>query len=271
VQPEPTLLEVQRAARKSLLAGDDGDIAAMLADGLADRLNIYRNTVLLGLTNALRLSFPAVHRLVGNDFFAGAAAIFIAGHPPGAAWLDHYGAGFPDFLRRFPPAASLVYLADVARLEWLVNCAIHAADVSPLALEQVAAIPPHDYDRLRFHPHPAVGLLDAKFPVDAIWRAVLDADDAALATLDLDAGPVWLLVERLPTGTEVRRLTEPAWRFAADLFGGRPLAALDQPGVDAAVLLAEHLAAQRFVGFSFTGANPEAAPATRSNVAASGA
>ncbi len=266
MQPEPTLIELQRAARKSLLAGDDCEIAAMLADGLADRLNIYRNTVQVGLTNALRLSFPAVRRLVGADFFDGAAAIFIAEHPPGAAWLDYYGAAFPDFLRRFPPAATLVYLPDVARLEWLVNCAIHAADVAPLALEQVAAIPSHDYGRLGFNVHPAVGLLDAKFPVDTIWRAVLDADDATLAALDLDGGPVWLLVERLATGVEVRRLTEPAWRFAADLFGGRPLAALDRPDIDAAVLLAEHLAAQRFVGFSLADAlkqRPRRAAASR--------
>jgi len=252
MRPGPALLDLQRAMRKSVLARDDGEIAAMLADGVSDRLNVYRNTVMAGLTNALRLSFPAIHRLVGLEFFEGAAAIFVAEHAPRAACLDHYGAGFPDFLGRFPAAVPLAYLADVARLELLVNRALHAADVRPFALDQLAAVPPQDYHRVRFDPHPAVGLLRSDFPVDRIWRAVLDADDARLATLDLDAGPVWLLVERLETGVEVRRLTEPAWRFAADLFAGLPLAALDRPDVDAPVLLAEHLAARRFVGFSLT-------------------
>jgi len=252
MRPETVLLDLQRAMRKSILACYDGEIVAMLAEGVSDRLNVYRNTVMAGLTNALRLSFPAVLRLVGPEFFEGAAAIFVAEHAPRAACLDHYGAEFPDFLGRFPPAASLAYLADVARLELLANRALHAADVRPLALDQLAAVPPQDYHRVRFDPHPAVGLLRADAPVDRIWRAVLDADDAGLATLDLDAGPVCLLVERPETSVEVRRLPEPAWRFAADLFAGLPLAALDRPDVDAPVLLAEHLVAQRFVGFSLT-------------------
>src|SRR6516225_2425236 len=97
--PMPTLLEVQRAMRASLVDRDDAAAAAMLPEGVgADRLNIYRNTVLIGLTKALSLCFPAVRRLVGADFFEGAAGLFIPQHPPRAAWLDRYGAEFPDFL-----------------------------------------------------------------------------------------------------------------------------------------------------------------------------
>ena len=75
--------------------------------------------------------------------------------------------------------------------------------------------------RVRFVPHPSVGLLYAHHPVDAIWRGVLNGDDAALAGVDLDAGPVRLLVERSAAGVEVSRLDEPAWSFAAELCGGR--------------------------------------------------
>jgi hypothetical protein len=92
----PTLLETQHAMRASLVAGDDRAAAALLADDVsADRLNIYRNTFMSGVTKALRLTYPAVHRLVGADFFEGAAARFIAQQPPRAAYLDAYGAEFP--------------------------------------------------------------------------------------------------------------------------------------------------------------------------------
>ena len=122
-----TLLETQHAMRASLVGGDDRAAVAMLADGVgADRLNIYRNTMVTGVTKALRLTFPTVHRLVGADFFEGAAVRFIAQHPPRAAYLDDYGAEFPEFLRSFEPAAALVYLGDVARLEWAVGRALHA-------------------------------------------------------------------------------------------------------------------------------------------------
>jgi hypothetical protein len=248
----PTLLELQRAMRASLVNRDDGAAAAMLAENVpADRLNIYRNTFISGVTKALRLSYPAVHRLVGADFFEGAAGLFIAQHPPHAAYLDEYGADFPEFLRNFQPAASLPYLADVARLEWAVNCAIHAADVDPLDLARLSDLPPEDQIRVCFVPHPSIALLHADFPADAIWRGVLSGDDVALAAVDLDAGLAHLLVERRATGVEVSRLDDATWRFAAGLCEGQPLAAVFAGATDARAdaLLAEHLSAGRFVEF----------------------
>ena len=65
----PTLLEAQQAMRVSLLNGDYEAMAAMLAQGVSpDTINIYRNTFLLSLTKALRLTYPVVQRLVGDEF-----------------------------------------------------------------------------------------------------------------------------------------------------------------------------------------------------------
>jgi hypothetical protein len=255
----PTLLETQHAMRASLVAGDDRAAAGLLADDVsADRLNIYRNTFMSGVTKALRLTYPAVHRLVGADFFEGAAARFIAQHPPRAAYLDAYGAEFPEFLRTFEPAAALAYLGDVARLEWAVSRALHAADVEPLDLARLAALSPREQERVSFVPHPAVDLVCTDHPADAIWRSVLDRDDAALATVDLDAGPVRLLVERGTAGIEVSRLDEAAWCFATALFDGWSIeeALAGTPGTSADAMLAEHLAAGRLVDFRLVPPGP---------------
>jgi hypothetical protein len=264
----PTLLELQRAMRASLLDRNDGPAAAMLADNVpADRLNIYRNTFLTGVTRALRLSYPAVHRLVGDEFFAGAAAQFIMQHPPQAACLDQYGADFPQFLKCFEPAASVEYLADVARLEWAVNRAIHALDMAPLDLARLAALPPEDQSRVSFVPHPSIGLLRTDYPVEAIWRGVLGGDDAALAAVDLTSGPAFLLVERRVAGVEVSRLDPDAWRFAvalceghalSDVFAACPSSERGTAEARHEVWLAEHLAAGRFVDFRLA---PRNAPA----------
>ncbi len=252
----PTLLELQRAMRASLVDRNDAPAAAMLADNVpAERLNVYRNTFVSGVTKALRLSFPAVQRLVGHDFFEGAAAVFIAQRPPRAAYLDDYGADFPQFLSGFQPAASLEYLADVARLEWAVNRAIHALDTEPLDLARLQTLAPEDQARVSFVPHPSIGVLRTDYPVDVIWRGVLAGDDAALAAVDLKSGPVCLLVERRATGVEVSRLDAAAWRFAGALCDGRPLvdvfdaSAREQGGAEHESWLAEHLAAGRFIDF----------------------
>src|SRR5689334_10345462 len=222
----PSLREVQRGLRASLVEWDDGAAAAwVLGDGLApeQRLSIYRNTFAANLANALRLSFPAVRQLVGGEFFGGAAHLFVHERPPLTAYLDEYGREFPDFLSRFPAAASLAYLPDIARLEWAVTRALHAPDRDPLDVALLAAIDEPDHDRVRFVPHPCVSLVSSVYPVDTIWRAVLAQDDAALAKIDLTAGPVWLIVQRLASGINVTRADQRSWRFAADLLAGRAL------------------------------------------------
>jgi hypothetical protein len=259
----PTLLELQRAARACLIAGETPAIAAFLAEGIGpDRLDIYRNTIFFGLTKALRLTYPAVERLVGAGFFYGAAQTFVTECLPRAAYLDQFGGAFADFLRCFTPAASLAYLADVARLEWAVSCALHAPDVKPLELESLAEIAPERQGDVSFKPHPSVGLLRADYPADAIWRAVLGGDDRAFAALDLSAGPVFLLIEQRAAGVEVARLQEPAWRFLDALCRGEPLHAVMDSARDRDVssLLAEHLAAGRLAAFTLSPPDAAATP-----------
>lgn len=256
------LLDVQRAIYRSLIEREDGLATEhVVADALAPaaRLNIYRNTFIGNLTTALRLSYPAVHRLVGAAFFETAARIFIEARPPRSAYLDEYGADFPDFLAQFEPAASLAYLPGVARLEWAVNRALHAPDAEPLDVSRLLAIGRADHGRIVFKSHPSVSLVHAEHPVDEIWRAVLAQDDAAMAVIDLGSGPVWLLVQR-PTGdSSVIRLSEPEWRFMAELCASRPLqVAIDAvPDVEPALQLADHFAAGRFIDFELL--DPESA------------
>jgi hypothetical protein len=253
---EPSLPELQRALGRAVARGEKhAVIPHLLADGIApsERLGVYRGTFASALVRALRLSYPAVLRLVGAEFFEGSARAFIDEDPPRSACLDDYGEGFAGFLARFAPAASLEYLPSVARLEWALNRALHASDAAPLDPARLAR--EDDPARVRFSPHPSASLLRADHPADAIWRAVLDEDDAALAAIDPASGPVWLIVHRADSGVELERLDEKAWRFTAALFAGRPLhrALEEAPCAAAQSVLAAHLAAGRLCGFEDTG------------------
>lgn len=244
--PVPTLLELQCAIRRNLLYhGGDEACTHVIANGLAPdaRLGIYRNTASSALATALRLSFPAVQYLTGPEFFEGAARLFAAEALPRSAWLDEYGADFPAFLARLPQAAALPYLPDVARLEWQVNRVLHAADATPLDVEYLAQLNEAALAQLRFAPHPAAKLLRCTVPADAIWQAVLERDDAAMAAIDLAGGPVRLLVCRSGSDVDVVRMSESEWQFTAALFSGQPLhAALPvATAADACALLAAHL------------------------------
>ena len=255
-----SLREVQRAMRRCLLddtgeAGeaDDAALDLIVPDGLApaQRLAIHRHTIGSGIVRALRLSCPAVHRLVGEAFFEAAALAFSRTHMPRSGNLDDYGAEFADFLADFEPAATLAYLPDVARLEWAVKVALQAPRLDALPAQRLAEIMPADRQAVCFVAHPSCCALRSRYPVDRIWRAVIDQDESAIAAIDPDEGPVWLLVQRLPEGLSVARMAEGPWRFVRSLCEGRPLgeACGRTPGFDPSTLLAESILLGRFVDF----------------------
>ncbi len=186
------------------------------------RFAVYRNNVAVALIGALEARYPVVRRLVGDDFFRGMAGAYVAAEKPRSPALIHYGDGFPDFVARFPPAASVAYLADVARLENAWIEAYHAAEASALGLEALAAIAPDALEALRFRPHPAARLVSFAHPAASIWAAsqgdgeprapeVWSAEEALVARPDAD-----VVVRVLPPG---------GFAFAAVLFSGASLGA----------------------------------------------
>ena len=159
------------------------------------RLAIYRNNIFHNYHQALRDVYPVVERLVGEDFLHLAARRYIPSHPSHDGNLHSFGAAFGSFLDGFPPAAQLPYLGDVARLEWHVHEAFHAADHAAMPLDCLASVPPQQLPLLTFTLHPACRLLESRFPVNLIWQAN-QGEAGTEQAVDLDVGGVCLLLRR---------------------------------------------------------------------------
>jgi hypothetical protein len=251
----PTLHEIQRDIARSILLPRDGAALAHIAgDGFAaaERFNVYRNNVAITLIAALRLAYPAVDKLVGPDFFDRVARAFISQRPPRTACLSDYGGELPDFLAAFPAAAALAYLADVARLEWTVNVALNAPDSPTLRPDALVGLAASEHGRVRFAPHPAVRLLDIRYPADSIWRAVLDGNEAELGAIKLAPEPISLLVQHEADSVVMIRLERDEARWTSLLFAGATLAEItpEQDSARFVALLADHLAHGRFAGWT---------------------
>ncbi|WP_199917089.1 DNA-binding domain-containing protein [Parazoarcus communis] len=154
----------------------------------ARRFAVYRNNVVVSLVDALAETFPVCSALVGEVFFRAMARAFVAERPPQSRVLAFYGRDFPAFVEDFPPAASVPYLADVARLEMLRLEACHAADVEALPAEAIAGVlaAPEQLPVLRIHAHPSVAVLNSRYAVHSLWAAhqgegELEAVDPMLA------------------------------------------------------------------------------------------
>src|SRR2546428_1671248 len=241
----PALLDLQRWFAASMLHEESDAVCDAVADdgfAAAERLRIYRNTCRSTLIDALRMTYPAVQRLVGRDFFDMAAARYAGTHPPQSGYLNEYGGKFPEFLAAFRPASELSYLADVARFEWALGVAANAADAPVLDPPTVAAVDPQGHAALRFEPHPSVSFLTLAYPADQIADAVLAGDEAAMAQIDLRSGPVRLVVHRGPDGVDAERLEPGAYEFVSRLCAGEGLdRLLESAPADAPLLLAAQL------------------------------
>ncbi len=234
--------------------GFDLDIRAHGLRG-ASRLSVYRNNVIHSLTEALRVSYPVVERLVGAAFFDYAARSYVRDVPSRSGDLEDYGASFPAFLKRLPGAASLPYLHDVALLEWACQEVYHAAEAEPLDLDALASVPAERQGMLRLQLHPASRLLVSDHPVLRIWQ-VNQPGYRGEDTVDLDLGGVRLLVIRRGIETEIERLSAGEFAFLLALRDEWTLALAcvaalaAEPGLDLAPVLSAHIARRTVVGLT---------------------
>jgi hypothetical protein len=224
----PTLPELQSGFARAILREDASEVAtAVQGDGLTAhaRVRIYWNHVYSSLTEALEATFPVVCRLVDRRFFGFAADRYIHDHLPAGPCLFEYGGTFPDFLAGFPPCADYPYLADVARLEWAMNVAMHAEDAAPIAPHALGAVAPDDIGRLVFRMDPAASWLASAWPIDRIWQVNQPEGDAG-ATVDLAAGGARLEIRRRDDVVTMRRLDDASFVFRSGLARGGALEAV---------------------------------------------
>lgn len=251
----PSLREVQESFAAAILA-DDPALTAHIESGAfpaARHIQVYRNNVFAGLTDALGAIFPVTQKLVGEDFFEYAADGYIRRHPARSGNLHDFGDAFPGFLGNFEPAATLPYLADVAQLEWYWHEAFHAAEAPPFPMERLAAIAPADYAQLRFALHPSARLLDSPWPVLRIWQANQEGETGE-SDVDLAEGGVRLLVHRRDLEVVIEPLAPGDHALLAAfrdglMFGAaadRALAA--DPACDLPARLRHHLSAATLAG-----------------------
>ena len=135
------------------------------------RFDVYRNNVAVGLTEALASAYPAVHKLVGDEFFRAMAGVYLRAQPPHSRMMKDFGDRFPRFLLGFEPARSLPYLPDVARLERARRIAYHARDAAPITPQSLADLTPDRLMQARAALTPSAQVIASKHPILAIWRA----------------------------------------------------------------------------------------------------
>lgn len=238
----PSLRERQREFSGALFAGG----APPFLVGQETGFRVYRNNVLHNLGEALAAVYPVVRRVVGAEYFAGAARRFALHAPSTSGDIHDYGEGYAEFLRELPGAAELLYLPDLARLEWALHRVFHAADRPALNPARIRAALEADDGAIALGLNPACRALAARYPVQRIWHAHQGPGDPP--PLEIAPEVTFLLVARRGDETFIEPLSTPEFAVLHALARGEALdyalgdaAGLD-PDADLQALLVRRLA-----------------------------
>lgn len=217
------LLDAQLPTPSGLVTCNDSDPTPRFA--------VYRNNVMVSLIDALADTYPVVQTLVGEAFFHAMAREFAQKHPPRSAVMAYYGRDFADFVAGFPPAASVPYLADVARLEMARVLAYHAADVAAIEPQtlQAALADVQQLLSLQLVLHPAVQVIASSFAIVSIWSSHQGAEPAL--EVDPDVAQT-ALVYRAGLTVDTLELAAGVGMFVQALLAGQTLADAAQAASD---------------------------------------
>tara|TARA_R110000787_G_scaffold16622_25_gene50886 strand:+ start:137101 stop:137898 length:798 start_codon:yes stop_codon:yes gene_type:complete len=200
------------------------------------RFNIYRNNHVSSLIDVLAAGFPVVRALVGDEFFRAMTAEYIRQHPPRTPVLLAYGETFPDFIASFPPAGSLPYLPDMAKLERAMAESLNAGDADPLTINALASIDPAALADQRLILHPSARWVESDWPVISIWQA--HQTSGTNPSPDARAGAERAIILRPDLTVDLHRAEPGAYKFYCDLASGSTLGdASDALGEEAAAIL----------------------------------
>jgi Putative DNA-binding domain len=250
---EATLAALQARMAAALLAAtpEGQQLPAALFSGAhpgAVGLRVHRNTVLGAISNALRMNFAAVDRLVGEEFFDRMAVEYARAAPPRVPQLDEYGSGFAAFIDRFPGTENLPYLAELASFDGRLAALgrlCPAVDGGPSLLLEGG---------VRLHFAAPLVTHRAIYPVDPLRTAILAEDLETLRGLDSPPGDYRYALWRTEQGVNVRLLSAASARFLDAALAGADgttalaaAAAVEQGVADVADALAREILPAGFV------------------------
>lgn len=248
--PGAALGELQRQFVREILYRDSTGLhSQVVVNGLDPqrRLAIYRANARENVAQALEAAYPLLLCCMGRDEFRRLAWAYQQAHPSPSGNLFHLGARLPGFLGDHLPGTEDEHLIDVARLEWVIQEALVAADgPATLDLAALAAVPAERQAHVRFLLHPSVRLLRTRYGVFGPW----EARQAGRPVAPPVPAAEYLLVRRQADGIQLQRLGPDDFAWLSALEPGAALAQSGDEQGDSGSLLVRWVGAGVITAFA---------------------
>jgi len=168
-----TLASQQQALRRAIVSPQaEADSLLRERPGGEPLLRIYRHAYTERLIGALRDNFGCLPQVMGDEAFDALARAYVAAHPSRHPSIRWFGERLPEFMAARNELVPHPALIDLARMEWALRSAFDAADAEPIDAAALAAFAPGQWSRLVFGALPSVQLLDMRWAIEPLWRAL---------------------------------------------------------------------------------------------------
>jgi hypothetical protein len=192
----PALRDIQAAFIHDAYTGEQTSAVYLNKYNLnsPERLDIYYNNTLLGLTDILTATYPVLQKIVGENFFRAVSRFYIETNSQMTGNSHAYGGELASFLRSYEPAVSWPYLPDIAAIEWAYFQASIADDAPVLDFKVLTGL-------ISEHPdfivslHPGVHYMELNFNALEIWQ---EHRKNKIETIKLQESPQTILIWRDP-------------------------------------------------------------------------
>ncbi|MFM9899382.1 MAG: putative DNA-binding domain-containing protein [Polaromonas sp.] len=129
----------------------------------------HANTAALA-ERALGAAYPVLAQLLGTENFTPLSRLFWRAHPPHCGDMAQWGAALPAWLQHLPQLADQPFLADVARVEWVLHHLASApdAEVDAASFQRLVS---DDPDTLTLQLAPGTVCVASTWPVVSLVQA----------------------------------------------------------------------------------------------------
>ena len=175
------------------------------------RLDIYRNNVFSNFDEALALTYKIIKKIVGEDYFSYLTKEYNKKYYSNSGNLEDYGKYFPDMIESFLPNHKLVYLADIAKLEWFYNLAYFSKEAEDIDVQKLQSLNEDEFMKLFFELHSSCFLIKSKYPIYSI-RQMNQADQNKKVKFK-ENDSQFIIIEKSQLRVNLHQLTNIEYEF----------------------------------------------------------
>jgi hypothetical protein len=219
------LANIQEQILESLISTKMDDLDFIKTTGNVsntERLLVHRYTILENFVNRLKINYPGIWKLLGENCARGAALAYShkLTNITSRGEVNKFGANFAVHLESFPSTLELTYLPDFARLEWLRSVSAEAKNEITIAPDKLAKMNPDKLEKYQLIFNSSVFFMKSTFPLMQIQDLINDKNSSEIM---LSRESSYFIVYRLDNIVNTAWLAQDTWEFLFSLHNGKSL------------------------------------------------